>query len=96
MQPYRYRYWFVLIDLCILYAPYFYSSEAVYKKPEAVDKPVPEPPVLVEPDIIDELDSEVVDEAELEPELEENIIETLVDLPAEPIMELVPSLTLYL
>ena len=35
---------------------------------EVVDEPDPEPPVLVEPDIIDEPDSEV-DKTELEPEV---------------------------
>ena len=60
----------------------------------------PEPPVLVEPDIVDEPNSEVVGKSELESEMKESVqeveeplIETLVDLPAEPTMDLVPSLT---
>jgi len=82
-----------------LYTPHLYSSKANYKEQEVVDepepeiinklelevadKPDPEPPVLVKPDIIDESDSEVVDEAEVK----EHLIETLVELLVEPTME---------
>ena len=57
----------------------------------------PEPPILVEPKVVDEVEQEreleVVDDPEPEPEVEEPLIETPVDVPANPIMELVPSLT---
>jgi len=96
-----YRYWFDLKDLLrALYAPHLlYSSEADYKESEVVyepelevvDKSYPEPPAFVESDIVDELNSEVVDETELESEVKEPLIEPLVDLPVEPTME--PSLT---
>ena len=45
--------------------------------------PDPEPSVLVEPDIVYEPNLEVVDTPELEPEVEEPLIDTLVDLSAE-------------
>ena len=54
-------------------------------------------PIHAEPEIVDKLELEV-DESEPEPKLEESevkesLIETIVDLPVEPTMELVPSLT---
>ena len=58
-----------------------------------------EPPVLIEPNIIDKPESEVVDElVSLQEEFflplteTEELINTLVELLVEPIMELVPSL----
>ena len=60
--------------------------------------PDPGPPVLVEPDIIDEPNSKVIDKPKLEPEVEEpgpepeveeSLIETLIGLPADPTMKLV-------
>jgi len=47
--------------------------------------PDPEPPVLIE--------SDIVENPEPKPEVEEPLIEILADLPAEPTRELVPSLT---
>ena len=52
-----------------------------------ISQPDPEPPALDEPNIIDEPDSVVIDEAELESEVKEHLIETLVNLPMEPTME---------
>jgi len=55
-----------------------------------------EPPVLIEPDIVDivyEPNSKVVEYSEPEAEVEELLIETLVDLSVESIMELVSSLS---
>ena len=61
-------------------------------EPEVVDESGPEAPVLIELEVVDELDSEV-DEAELALEVEEPPINTRVELPTEPIMELMPFLT---
>jgi len=63
------------------------SQKFLISQSQNVDEPNLEPLVLVEPNIVDEPDSEVVDEAELEPEVKEPLIETLVDLSVEPIME---------
>ena len=46
-------------------------------------------PVLVEPNIVDETDSEAVEDPGTKSEVEEPFIETLVDLPAEHTIELV-------
>ena len=58
----------------------------------------PEPSVVVEPDVLDELESEVVTElvtlqekTSQSTEVEEPLIEIFVDLPAEPTMDLLPS-----
>ena len=45
---------------------------------EAIDKPDPEPPVLFEADIVDGQDSEVIDEAKLEPEVKEPLIDSFI------------------
>ena len=52
-----------------------------------------ESPVLVEPNIVDEPDLKVVEDSKSEPEVEEPLIKTPVDVPANPIMKLGPSLT---
>ena len=55
-----YRCWFVLKDLCTLYAPHLlYLSEADYKEPEVVDEP--------EPLIVDKPEPQDVDEPDPEP-----------------------------
>ena len=52
----------------------------------------PEPPVLVEPEVATEPEPEptVVEEPEPEPDIEEPLVETSADLPAELAMEPVP------
>jgi len=100
-----YQYWVVLKDLHALYAPHFlYSSEVDYKepKPKVVNEPDPESLVLFELDILEESGSEVIAELELVPEpepeveeleteVEELLIRTLLNLPAEFTMEILPS-----
>jgi len=55
--------------------------------------PDSEPLVLVEPDIFDEAEPKVVEDSKPESEVKEPLIYTIVDLPVEPTMKLVSSLT---
>jgi len=90
--------WFVLKDLRVLYTPYLlYSSElevATESEPTIVDEPELESEVAAEPEsksrVVDEPESEPTVVNEPEPEIEEPLVETSADLPAELIMELVP------
>ena len=77
-QPYRLSMLVYFNRSFSYFASYIlYSSEVVYKESEAVDQPEPEseaadepdpqPSVLVEPVIVDEPNSMVVDEAKLQP-----------------------------
>jgi len=47
-----------------------------------------EPPILTEPEVVDESEPKVINELEPEPEVKELLIKTFVDLPAGPIMEI--------
>ena len=56
------------------------SHSSILVGAEVVDKS--------EPEAVDEPDPEVIDEPESEPEVEETLIETFVNLPAEPTMKM--------
>ena len=97
------RCWFVLQDLLgtryaphLLFTDFQETLEDIQKIIEDITIKVetdPEPPIFAEPEAVDQPQPQpdIVDEPELE--VEEPLIETLVELPVEPIMELVPSLT---
>jgi len=86
---------------CILHA--FYIHLRKITEPEVIDEPDPESPVLVEFDVLEESGPEVIAKLErvpepeaesevkkLDKEVKELLIGTLVNLPAEFTIELLP------
>ena len=66
------------------------SEPLILAELEVIDKSEPEP----EPEAFDESEPDIIDEPELK--VEESFIENLIELPLEPTIELVSSLTAIL
>ena len=61
------------------------------RESEVVGETEPEPKIIYEPDLEPEREPEIIDESDPESEVEESLIETHVDILAEPIIELLSS-----